>query len=450
MVVGIGAAVAIGFALASVLVYVLARASLYEQLDRGLREEARAVAGLVEQEGDGLDHELAADTAPSDPFALWDEAGRRVAGRGELRPVVLVADGVMSIDDVTLSDGERARQVTFRFVPRNDEDTAAVRHHAVLAIARPTAALEATLARLAVIVAIVGGAATLLCLAMVLVIVRFALAPVRRVASAIAERSESNLAPLDASDAPEELGVVVRRLDELLRRLDLAFARERELTADVAHELRTPLAGLRATIEVALDRERTPERYRATLAECLAICASTERVVEALLVLARLDAGSVRVRPERVRLDELVRERWARFAARAAERGVVVELDVMASEVTSDLDQLRVVIDNLLDNAVSYCDPGGGIAIVVAGDRLQVTNTAAAVVEPAKLFERFWRGDAARTAGIHAGLGLSLCKKLVELLGGRISATHARGELAIVVVLSETSNVVIDRSQSAT
>src|SRR5205085_12100562 len=121
---------------------------------------------------------------------------------------------------------------------------------------------------------------------------------------------------------------IVDSLDNLLRRLEAAFARERELTAEVAHELRTPIAGLRATIELALDRERTPERYRSALADCLAICVQTERTVESLMSLARPDAGMVAATREDIAIDEVVREALAPHAARAAERGLTVETEL--------------------------------------------------------------------------------------------------------------------------
>ena len=286
----------------------------------------------------------------------------------------------------------------------------------------------------------VGAAATLACVLVLAWITHRGLAPLRALAEAITKLDEHALATrLAGLEAPAELEVVIGRLDELLARLEAAFARERELTAEVAHELRTPLAGLRTTIEVALDRERTGDQYRTALAGCLAICDQTQRTVEILLSLARLDAGTVRARSEHVDVAALTGEIAADFIPRAAERSLELAIELQPSNTEADADKLRIVLANLLDNAVSYADPGTTVRVEVATTTVRISNQTQ-LDDASQVFERFWRADGARTAG-HTGLGLALSRKLVEVCGGEITAELVEGRFVATVELSSRSHV---------
>jgi two-component system, OmpR family, heavy metal sensor histidine kinase CusS len=276
-------------------------------------------------------------------------------------------------------------------------------------------------------------------MALLLAVIRYALSPVQALATAIAAIGEDDLdVRLDRRAAPTELAPVVDRLNDLLARLGSAFTRERELTAEVAHELRTPLAGLRATIEVTLGREREATRYRAALTDCLAICTQAERVVEAMLALARLEAEGVTARASEVDLAELVREVLIPFAPRASERQLTIETE-LAPFMRCDRDKFQVVLQNLIDNAISYADASGILWISATATRLRVINTGCTLTseELAHVFERFWRGDRARSSGAHAGLGLALCKKLVQVMGGTIAAEVNDGRFIATVTLPE-------------
>ena len=440
---GTAVGVSLAFAISGVLVLVLARSSLYMQFDETLVARAAALTALVEQDGDGVQLEVDPAGVPGEQayFELWD--GERVL----LRSTSLGArdlersPGAQVIRSVTLPDGNDGRQITLRFDARREPDEPSTRplSKVTLVLARPLAEISTAVTRLGGVLIGVGLFGTLLCLAILVGVVRFGLAPVRSLAAAIAELREDDVAvKLEAAATPRELRPVVERLDELLRRLAAAFARERELTAEIAHELRTPIAGLRATIEVAMSRaDRPPEKYRAALADCLAITRQTERLVESLLSLARLDAGAASAEHAPVHLDELVRESLAAITVRAAERNVVIVTALPAVTAFTDRDKLQLVLHNLLDNAVSYVEDGGTIRIDLAPGTIQVSNTGCALA-PADVelvFERFWRGDAARSAGMHAGLGLALCKKLVRLLGGSITARVDDGSFVAVVTL---------------
>lgn len=438
---GTGLGVALGFAIAGALVLVLARSSLYRQFDDALVARASALAALVEEDGGSVEVEIAPGGVPGDPtyFELWD--GEHVLlrstslGAGDLAR----GPGRQSIESVELPDGSPGRQVTSRFAARREPSDRSPRAPSIvtLVLARPIAELSAATTRLGV--ALLGGGliGTLVCLVILTGAIRFGLAPVRSLAAAIAELREGAVSVgLDTARTPRELRPVIDRLDELLRRLAGAIVRERELTAEVAHELRTPIAGLRATIEVTLSKtDRLVEKYLQALAECLEITRQTERLVETMLSLARAEASDQPLIREVVHLDDLLREGVAMIAARADERAVSVTCELPLVTATTDRDQLLLVIQNLLDNAVSYVDDRGAISVELSPGTITISNTGCALA-PAdieRVFERFWRGDAARSAGTHAGLGLALCKKLVRRLGGTISA-RVEGTSFVVVV----------------
>jgi len=241
---------------------------------------------------------------------------------------------------------------------------------------------------------------------------------------------------------PAELLPVIDRLNDLLERLERAFHREKRFTADVAHELRTPLAGARSVLEVALSRDREPEAYRQAMQDFLGINEQMHRMVENLLHLARADANQLEVVSDSVDLAALAGECWERLAGDAQQRQLQVVWRLKEPcIVESDRCKLRLILQNILGNAVAYADDGGQIWVdTILADgcvEFAVTNSGSAVAEQdvARVFDRFWRGDASRRcSGQHCGLGLSLCKVLVELLGGSIEAFSSPGETFRVTV----------------
>ena len=267
-------------------------------------------------------------------------------------------------------------------------------------------------------------------------IVKRSLRPLADLAAQIAALDERDLTTrIHVPRSPQELAPVVARLNELLARIENAIQRERVLTANVAHELRTPLAGLRTLLDVVLGRRRGAAAYRQVLEDCQAICQDTQRLVDTLLSLARIDAGRAVVDRSFVDVAESVAKSWGAIAPRARERSLNVRFDGPSGVLLSaDASMLRVVLANLFDNAVEYADQGGsvecqwsleknGLSLVVANSGCDLDQE-----QTRKVFDRFWRADAARAAtGLHAGLGLSLCKRIIEILGGSIGATVRNG-----------------------
>jgi signal transduction histidine kinase len=237
---------------------------------------------------------------------------------------------------------------------------------------------------------------------------------------------------------------VQARLNDLLARVDAALAREQQTTANVAHELRTPLAGLRAKLELALQRERDPAEIAALCRQGMATLTLLQGLIDNLLLLTRLEAGQERPRAQAVEVQEILASTWALHHPAALARRITLErrLEPALSLIT-DGDKLRAVFSNLISNAVAYAPENSMIQVAghEQGDgrvRLTVTNdgTTISPAEAERVFEPFWRGDAARTVERgHCGLGLPLVRRLVTVLGGTVSVSVKDGRFSVLVVL---------------
>jgi len=445
-----------------ILLYALVRNALWREFDESLVAKARSLAAMTEQENGKI--ELDFDEANLPEFRPSDHAefyqvrlpgGRTIARSASLEGRELIEiEGTVdrpAFESTRLPDGRRVRIAGIRFTPRQEDDGRRQQQPLVVSLVfgRQTKGIETTLARIRFAMAAVGAAAMAVSLGVLAWFVRRGLRPLDRLANQIAGIGESELGVRIApAGVPAELLPVIDRLNGLLGRLERAFQRERRFTADVAHELRTPLAGVRSILEVALSRDREPETYRNAMEDCLGINEHMQRMVENLLHLARADANQLEVAREGVDLAALIRECWKPLAGQAEQRHLQVEWRLHEPRtILSDCGKLRLIVQNILSNAATYTNTGGWIRVeAICRDgsvEFTVTNSGSMVAEQdvPRVFDRFWRGDAARQfSGGHCGLGLSLCKVLVELLDGSIEAGSSPGETFTVTVRLPVSN----------
>jgi heavy metal sensor kinase len=232
---------------------------------------------------------------------------------------------------------------------------------------------------------------------------------------------------LPVPPADDEVARLGETLNEMLERLEEAFARERRFVADASHELRTPLAILKAELELALRDARDVDDFRHAVISAAEESDRLNRLAEDLLVVARSDQGRLPVRLEEVEAADLLEAVAQRFAPRAAGRGVEVVVDAPGDlQLIADRLRLEQAIGNLIDNALRH--GGGRIETTAAlrGDRVELHVRDEGEAFPAELlgsaFDRFTRGDAARGRG-GAGLGLAIVQAIAHAHGG---AAHAR------------------------
>ena len=256
------------------------------------------------------------------------------------------------------------------------------------------------------------------------------LSPLRKLSDAVSRVNEKDFRlPIEKGELTTELVPIHDRLTQSLDALRRAFEREKAAVADISHELRTPVAGMLATMDVALRKPRTADQYKETLTECRAIARQLGGLVERVMTLAYLDAGHAHAPPIPVDIGELAGGCAAVIRPLATAHGLTLKTDLpTAAEFTTDPDRLREVLMNLLHNAIEYNRPGGSITLRAerdaAGLTVEVADTGIGMSDDvkAKIFDRFFRADPSRTAtGAHAGLGLAIVKEAVGRLGGTIA-----------------------------
>ncbi len=267
---------------------------------------------------------------------------------------------------------------------------------------------------------------------------RKALAPVGEIARAAQSISEHELSKrLPILQTGDELQSLSETLNELFGRLERAFTRVTQFTADASHELRTPVALMRTRTEIALRKERSEADYRETIVRIHQELERTSALIENLMTLARADSGSEAMQVASTNLNEVLLE--ISEAARLLAQGKSIHYEQRLPEtplhVKGNAPSLRRLFLILIDNAVKYTPREGRISVVLeASDGAAVTEIrdTGVGISPSDLphiFERFYRADASRSRGSGGtGLGLSIAQWVVEAHQGKISVASKVGE----------------------
>jgi heavy metal sensor kinase len=224
---------------------------------------------------------------------------------------------------------------------------------------------------------------------------------------------------------------LIEVLNEMLDRLDRGLESGRRIIADVGHDLRTPLTAMRGEIEIALRSTRDADTYRAVLESVLEEVDRLSSISEALVLLARLEAGQLT--PDRSITDvgALVRRAVERAQGRADGRHIVFSGTQRNITANVDDNMLVLLIDHLLDNAVQHTPSGTRVNVALRAERSAVTITVEddgpGIPDDVLLhiFERFYRVDSARSRSTGAGLGLTIASAIAEVHGGTIRAERS-------------------------
>jgi signal transduction histidine kinase len=270
---------------------------------------------------------------------------------------------------------------------------------------------------------------------------RSALSPIDAISHAAARISDGNLAErIPVDDADTELGRLAAVLNHTFGRLEAAFQRQRQFTADAAHELRTPLAVLITEAQTTLARERSAPEYRETVAGSLETAQQMRRLTEALLALARIDdAGKVTREPVDLAAAAEAAVERARPAATTA--GLTVASHLEPALASGTRERVDLIVANLVANAIAYNRPGGSITVSTRPDGADAvlvvadTGIGIAAAHLPQIFDRFYRVDESRAGSDgHAGLGLAICRAITDTEAGDINITSIEGQGTTVTV----------------
>jgi two-component system, OmpR family, heavy metal sensor histidine kinase CusS len=411
-----------GLALFGAGIWIVVTHSLTATIDQSLAAQAKGVATVLRTEYNPLkpDHlrEELSEYAEATP------EGRFIEVRGS-RGEVLLGDGVAA-----------ATKSSSHYRTLETEATMPGRHYRIL-VAAPLAGTELMLRRLREVL--------LWATPLVLLIgwlggywmSRRALEPVDAITRAARSISIENLSErLEVPGAGDELARLAETWNGMLARLEAAVKRLSEFTADASHELRTPITLIRATAELTLRRNRSPETYREALRHVIAEADRMTRLIEDLLLLARADAGLPALPLDRVELTPLVRDicRQGQILAEERQLKISAELPDQPVYVEANDPALRRLLMLLVDNAVKYTPAGGRITVSVgldlSGPTVTVRDTGIGIPDTAlpHVFERFYRADESRNreAG-GAGLGLSIARWIAERHHAHLEAESVVG-----------------------
>ena len=270
-----------------------------------------------------------------------------------------------------------------------------------------------------------------------------ALAPVAEITRMASVIGAADLhARIDLPLPDDELGRLASTFNEMLGRIEDAFERQRRFTGDAAHELRTPLSLMRSQVDLSLARPRTAADYRDALEGIDADLGRLTGLIGTLLTLARSDTGRLTIEPASIDLADTIAVIIEQYSTIAADAGVTLCDASSPAPVVGDDDLLVQVLVNLLDNAVTHTPAGHHVTVGCRpepqGVRFWVHDQGIGIAPGhlPRIFDRFYRVDESRQRGRGgAGLGLSICRAIIDSHGGRIELTSEPGKGTKVDVL---------------
>ncbi|MBS0209399.1 MAG: HAMP domain-containing protein [Planctomycetes bacterium] len=430
------------------------RLTLLGEIDDTLREEALEVATTVEEfypDFERIGHELnrkAQTHEHSDMFIRLVDRTDAVVFQTSTMPSAISGRPPLALQP------DRPQTISNYRLIRHDTKKADVPRHSIQVgvsttyVARDVAEIERILATIGVAVLLItpiggywlAGRAT---------------RPLARIIDITARLHPTNLDErLHLRGTRDELDRLSQTINGLLDRIAAYITQMRQFTADAAHELRSPMAAMQSSLDVALTIDRTPEEYKEILAQTLEECASLRDLVNKLLTLAETDAGRITKPAQPTELDKIVSRSCEMFAAVAETRDVRLNLAKLEpANVYGDAARLRQVITNLIDNAIKFTPQAGTVTVELTADphrgeaQLRVCDTGVGIVatDLPHIFERFYRADKARQRGdksTGSGLGLSICESIVSAYHGTIRADSYPGRgttIFVTLPLAQTS-----------
>jgi len=428
-------AAAVTFTVLATVSYHTAKKQLVYHFDDELRTHAGTLASLVHRDGDRLVLEFDDATLPfyrSSPKAEYFEVrsddghviGRSASLGDSHLPDEWGTPDAPRIADVRLPDGHGGRTIGVRYAL----GSTAIR----IAVAEPRHRLDEALERLIQSSAWTAAGLGLVLGVLLWIVLRLGLRPLEALSARVAGIDARHLPEsLGMHAVPTELAPVVACLDDLLVRMRRSIERERRVTANIAHELQTPVAELRTVTDVALQWPDDLDYLRRGAQATNQIARRMESVTAKILELARVESYVSALASAPTDVAALLREVLAAVQQKRLSRSIRLTEDIPETVVVStDAVALRVVLANLAQNAIEHAPSGTAVLVALAATvdvvftfRNEAPDLAA--TDLPQLTEPYWRKDAARSSGdvAHAGIGLALASEIAPRLGGELGLT---------------------------
>jgi two-component system sensor histidine kinase QseC len=412
--------------------------------DEALETKAHAFAEMIEQEPEGIIIEMRKEFLPeysrqynAEYYQVWTQSGDVISRSPSLRNMDLPKrTGELKSPvfwNLILPDGRPGRAIGVSFFPFLDDENQSVikrRQKVQVVLARNRIEISSMLRVLLLGTAVFITIIVIGILTMVPRVIKSGLSPLKRLAYHTTTIDSKSLGSrYDTDDLPYELRPIAKRLNELLERIESAFVREKRLTADIAHELKTPIAELRSLAEVAL---KWPDDYEFTnnaLREASDISVQMDRTVSVLLALGRCESGKQNISPASVDVKSLLTEVLSPWEKMANDRDIRINCNFPdIAEVVTDPILFTSVLTNICSNAVEHCPEGGHVECTLKNSlhnlRFSITNSnvSLAAEDIPHIFDYLWRKDSARSDSSHSGLGLTLVNAFAGILDIEIKA----------------------------
>jgi signal transduction histidine kinase len=420
------------------------RSHAIQSFDTALRGRALGVAALVRY-SEGAQPELVFDNSPisqgmlqgtADCFYIETQDGRVLAA-SRLPGFEGVANGQDAWD--FSSNGAPYRAVRLRDVPVLDSEEDAPKEPPTLQVVYAASTSDMTNGLNRAFISILLGGIVLLAISMYASVraIEKGLYPLSELAGSADAISARNWTfPISSSTAEiTEIAPLASALSGMVKTLHTAFQQQRDFTSNAAHELRTPVAILKSTLQSLLQEPRSSDIYRSGISDALSDLARLEILLHSMLRLARADQqGESSAATERSKIDLVgtCEAAIARLSPLAASRGATISLDAPSEplHVRAEPEDLEIVWSNLIDNAIRHGRPDSEIKVIAERHNGSVIvavlddGTGIPAADIPRMFDRFYRGDQSRSRESGGyGLGLAIAKAFVEGYGGSISAS---------------------------
>ena len=417
------------------------------EFDRAQTAKASALVTLTKQHGDRVELDFADEFMPEfespvnpEYFQIWLENGDTLERSRSLQPIDLPRPARTTFGqaffDLTLPDGRAGRAVEIVFLAQiEDKENRTIldmprQQRLAIVVARERESLDRSLWLVQFSLSMTVLVMIVLIAGLVKYVVNVGLKPLHEIGLRMRTLDAGQLHDrLEMDTQPRELRPLIEQFNGLLGRLESSFQRERGFSANVAHELRTPVAELHSLAEVAT---RWPDDHQALtnfFHDVLGASTQMQHIINNLLALARCEKGNFDLDYQPIELSALIDSAWLRVRKEAQLKSIrFVRQGVPTLQVHTSVNELELILNNIFSNAVAYSPPRSEVlaSIIVDGDAVTFStcNVAENLTQDDlnKMFDRLWRKDPFRGDEYHAGLGLPLVKAYARALNLNVVA----------------------------